>query len=120
MVCDVSGYGDSGPFVNKKAYDLLIQAEAGRISVNGTADEPARVGLSIADIATGMYSPMGILRRRKTEAGPVRGLLPPFIFADQAAATGAVPSVGQHADAVLSEVGFSPDRIAAMRAAGAI
>jgi len=274
VVCDVSGYGDSGPFVNKKAYDLLIQAEAGLISVNGTADEQARVGISIADIATGMYALTGILaallrrgrtgeganvkvamldalgewmmypmlrhayagsppprmptghpalapygahrtrdgqvilgiqnerewavfcaavlgrpetrtdprfasmaarrenraaltamiedrfsgmtsveaaalldqagiangrlnqpigawnheqfaardrwREIETEAGPVRGLLPPFTFADQEAATGAVPSVGQHTDAVLTEIGLSTERIAAMRAAGAI
>jgi itaconate CoA-transferase len=274
VVCDVSGYGDSGPFANKKAYDLLIQAEAGLISVNGSAGEPARVGISIADIATGMYALTGILsallrrgrtgeganvkvamldalgewmmypmlchayagsppprmptshpalapygahrtkdgqvilgiqnerewatfcakvlgrpeagtdrrfasmaarrenraaltamievrfssmtsveaaalldqagiangrlnqpmdawnheqfaardrwREINTAAGPVRGLLPPFIFTDQEAATGDVPSVGQHTDAVLTEIGFSTERIAAMRAARAV
>jgi itaconate CoA-transferase len=274
VVCDISGYGESGPFVQKKAYDLLIQAESGLISVTGSADEPSRVGISIADIATGMYALTGILgallrrgrtgeganvkvamldalgewmtypmlrhaytgsppprvptshpaiapygahrtkdgqvilglqnerewatfcqkvlgdpavqtdprfatqplrgmnrgaltaliedffkdmtsadvaalldragiangrlnepidvwnhvqfeardkwRTVQTEAGPVRALLPPFIFTDQEAAMGDVPSVGQHTDAVLAEVGFSAERIAAMRAAGAI
>jgi crotonobetainyl-CoA:carnitine CoA-transferase CaiB-like acyl-CoA transferase len=58
-------------------------------------------------------------REIDTEAGPVRGLLPPFTFADHEAATGAVPSVGQHTDAVLAEIGFTTERVAAMRAAGA-
>ncbi|WP_428535946.1 CaiB/BaiF CoA transferase family protein [Rhodopila sp.] len=73
VVCDISGYGESGPFVQKKAYDLLIQAESGLISVTGTADEPSRVGISIADIATGMYAMTGILsallRRSRTGEG---------------------------------------------------
>jgi itaconate CoA-transferase len=274
VVCDISGYGESGPFVRKKAYDLLIQAESGLISVTGSPDEPSRVGISIADIATGMYALTGILgallRRARTgeganvkvamldalgewmsapmlrhayagsppprlptnhpaiapygahrtgdgqvifglqnerewatfcqkvlgrdevrtdprfatqhgrrenrvaltgliedffttmttadvvarldgagiangrlnepidvwdhvqfaardrwrtvgtENGPVRALLPPFQFADQEAVVGDVPAVGQHTDEVLAEIGFSRDRIAAMRAAAAV
>jgi itaconate CoA-transferase len=274
VVCDISGYGESGPFVHKKAYDLLIQAESGLISVTGSADEPSRVGISIADIATGMYALTGILgallrrgrtgeganvkvamldalgewmsypmlrqayagsppprlptshpaiapygshrtkdgqvifglqnerewvvfcqkvlgrpdvqtdprfasqhvrrenraaltgliedffqtmsttevvklldgagiangrlnepkdvwdhvqfsardkwRQVNTEAGPVRAMLPPFEFTDHEAVMGDVPSVGQHTDEVLSEIGLSRDQIAAMRAAGAI
>src|ERR1700761_3085862 len=73
IVCDISGYGESGPFVQKKAYDLLIQAESGLISVTGSAEEPSRVGISIADIATGMYALTGILgallRRGRTGQG---------------------------------------------------
>jgi itaconate CoA-transferase len=73
VVCDISGYGESGPFVRKKAYDLLIQAESGLISVTGSEDEPSRVGISIADIATGMYALTGILgalvRRGRTGQG---------------------------------------------------
>ena len=61
IVCDVSGYGDNGPYASKKAYDLLVQAEAGVLSVTGTADTPSKVGISIADIATGMYAYSGIL-----------------------------------------------------------
>ncbi len=274
VVCDISGYGESGPFVQKKAYDLLIQAESGLISVTGSPDEPSRVGISIADIATGMYALTGILgalvrrgrtgagcnvkvamldalgewmtypmlrhayagsppprvptshpaiapygahrtkdgqvilglqnerewavfcdkvlgnagvrtdprfatqhqrranrdaltaviedffstmtsadvsalldsagiangrlnepidvwnhvqfsardrwRQVGTEAGPVRGLLPPFTFADEEAPVGDVPSVGQHTDEVLREIGLSTAQIAAMRAAGAL
>jgi crotonobetainyl-CoA:carnitine CoA-transferase CaiB-like acyl-CoA transferase len=274
IVCDISGYGESGPFVQKKAYDLLIQAESGLISVTGSPDEPSRVGISIADIATGMYALTGILgallrrsrtgeganvkiamldalgewmmapmlrqayagsppprlptnhpaiapygahrtgdgqvifglqnerewatfcqkvlgrddvrtdprfatqhgrrenrvaltelieaffttmttaqvvvlldsagiangrlndpqavwdhvqfeardkwRTINTENGPVRALLPPFQFTDQEAAMGDVPAVGQHTDEILAGIGFSAERIAAMRAAGAI
>jgi itaconate CoA-transferase len=61
IVCDISGYGESGPFADKKAYDLLIQAEAGLISVTGTQETPSRVGISAADIATGMYALSGTL-----------------------------------------------------------
>jgi itaconate CoA-transferase len=61
IVCDISGYGDNGPYASRKAYDLLVQAEAGVLSVTGTADTPSKVGISVADIATGMYAYSGIL-----------------------------------------------------------
>ncbi|WP_034294861.1 CaiB/BaiF CoA-transferase family protein [Herbaspirillum sp. RV1423] len=61
IVCDISGYGEDGPYRDKKAYDLLIQSEAGFLSVTGTADEPAKAGCSIADIAAGMYAYSHIL-----------------------------------------------------------
>ncbi|MEO9189486.1 MAG: CaiB/BaiF CoA-transferase family protein [Acetobacteraceae bacterium] len=61
IVCDISGYGVGGPFGDKKAYDLLIQAESGLISVTGTPEQPSRVGISAADIATGMYAQSAIL-----------------------------------------------------------
>jgi len=65
IVCDISGYGDDalrpGPYRDKKAYDLLIQSEAGLLSVTGTPDAPAKVGASVADIAAGMYAYSGIL-----------------------------------------------------------
>jgi itaconate CoA-transferase len=61
IVCDVSGYGDDGAYASRKAYDLLVQAEAGVLSVTGTAETPSKVGISIADIATGMYAYSGIL-----------------------------------------------------------
>jgi len=61
IVCDISGYGDGGPYVEKKAYDLLIQAESGFLSITGTADAPAKAGNSIADISAGMYAYSGIL-----------------------------------------------------------
>ncbi|MGM9491558.1 CaiB/BaiF CoA transferase family protein [Ideonella sp. YS5] len=73
IVCDISGYGDDGPYRDKKAYDLLIQSESGFLSVTGTADEPAKAGNSIADIAAGMYAYSSILaallQRGKTGQG---------------------------------------------------
>jgi itaconate CoA-transferase len=61
IVCDISGYGDDGPYRDKKAYDLLIQSEAGFLSVTGTPDEACKSGNSVADIAAGMYAYTSIL-----------------------------------------------------------
>ncbi len=65
IVCDISGYGDDaaapGPYRDKKAYDLLIQSESGFVSITGTPDVPSKAGLSIADIAAGMYAYSNIL-----------------------------------------------------------
>ncbi len=73
IVCDISGYGAYGPYRDKKAYDLLIQSEAGFLSVTGSPAEPAKAGNSIADIAAGMYAYTNILaalmQRGKTGRG---------------------------------------------------
>ncbi|RZI42350.1 CoA transferase [Herbaspirillum sp. HC18] len=73
IVCDISGYGNDGPYRDKKAYDLLIQSEAGFLSITGSPDEPAKAGCSIADIAAGMYAYTNILaallQRGKTGRG---------------------------------------------------
>ena len=61
VVCDLSGYGASGPYRDKKAYDLLVQCEAGLVSVTGTPEVPSKVGIAVADIAAGMYAYSGIL-----------------------------------------------------------
>jgi len=61
IVCDISGYGNDGPYRDKKAYDLLIQGEAGFLSVTGTPEVPSKAGPSIADIAAGMYAYSNIL-----------------------------------------------------------
>ena len=61
IICTVSGYGTSGPYQRKKAYDLLVQGETGFLSITGTADAPAKAGISVADIAGGMYAYSGIL-----------------------------------------------------------
>lgn len=61
IVCDISGYGEDGPYRDKKAYDLLIQSEAGFLSVTGTPDEPCKAGNSVADIAAGMYAYSSVL-----------------------------------------------------------
>jgi crotonobetainyl-CoA:carnitine CoA-transferase CaiB-like acyl-CoA transferase len=73
IACGVSGYGTTGPYATKKAYDLLIQSEAGLLSITGTEETPSKVGLSIADIAGGMYAFSGILtallQRHQTGTG---------------------------------------------------
>jgi crotonobetainyl-CoA:carnitine CoA-transferase CaiB-like acyl-CoA transferase len=73
IVCNVSGYGSSGPYWDKKAYDLLVQCEAGLVSITGTPETPSKVGISVADIAAGMYAYSGILtalfRRERTGGG---------------------------------------------------
>jgi itaconate CoA-transferase len=73
VVVDISGYGDAGPMADRKAYDLLVQAESGLLSVTGSADAPSRCGVSIADIAAGMYAYSGtlmaLLQRGRTGRG---------------------------------------------------
>ncbi|WP_135553958.1 CaiB/BaiF CoA transferase family protein [Paenibacillus cymbidii] len=61
IVCNISGYGADGPYRDKKAYDLLVQCEAGLVSITGTEDAPSKAGISVADIAAGMYAYSGIL-----------------------------------------------------------
>jgi itaconate CoA-transferase len=71
--CGISGYGPAGPYASKKAYDLLVQCEAGLLSVTGTADAPAKAGIPAADIAAGMYAFTSILaallRRERSGEG---------------------------------------------------
>ncbi|MYT27708.1 MULTISPECIES: CaiB/BaiF CoA-transferase family protein [unclassified Streptomyces] len=61
VVCGISGYGTGGPYAHAKAYDLLVQCEAGAMSLTGTPPEPAKIGIPVADIAAGMYAYTGIL-----------------------------------------------------------
>jgi itaconate CoA-transferase len=73
IVCDISGYGNDGPYRDKKAYDLLIQSESGLVSVTGTEDTPSKAGISIADIAAGMYAYSNILAALLQRAQTGRG-----------------------------------------------
>ncbi|MGW2340508.1 CaiB/BaiF CoA transferase family protein [Streptomyces sp. NPDC001661] len=66
--CTVSGYGTDGPWADRKAYDMLVQCQTGLVSLTGTAEETARAGVSIADIAAGMYAYSGILTALFTRA----------------------------------------------------
>ncbi|MFD5840265.1 CaiB/BaiF CoA transferase family protein [Streptomyces chartreusis] len=66
--CTISGYGTSGPWAGRKSYDLLVQCQTGLVSLTGTAEETARVGISVADIAAGMYAYSGILTALFTRA----------------------------------------------------
>ena len=71
--CGISGYGPAGPYASKKAYDLLVQCEAGLLSVTGTPEAPSKAGIPVADIAAGMYAFSSILaallRRIRTGEG---------------------------------------------------
>jgi crotonobetainyl-CoA:carnitine CoA-transferase CaiB-like acyl-CoA transferase len=71
--CSISGYGASGPYRDKKAYDLLVQCEAGLLSTTGSPEQPAKVGISVADISAGMYAYSGVLtalyERERTGGG---------------------------------------------------
>ncbi|MGW6569006.1 CaiB/BaiF CoA transferase family protein [Streptomyces sp. NPDC054975] len=76
IAVDVSGYGPGGPYAHKRAYDMLVQCEAGLVSVTGTAEQPVKSGIPAADIAAGMYAYAGVLaalvRRGTTgRGGPV-------------------------------------------------
>jgi crotonobetainyl-CoA:carnitine CoA-transferase CaiB-like acyl-CoA transferase len=75
IACSVSGYGHDGPYASKKAYDMLVQSEVGLVSLTGTPERPSKVGISVADIAAGMYALSGILAalfaRASTGAGTV-------------------------------------------------
>ncbi len=77
VACQLSGYGEDGPYAGRKAYDLLVQAEAGVLAVTGSQDAPAKAGISVADIAGGMYAYSGILaallqRERTGRGGTVK------------------------------------------------
>lgn len=73
IVCGISGYGTTGPYAAKKAYDLLVQCEVGVVAITGTPDTPSKAGISVADLAGGMYAYTGILtalyQRERTGAG---------------------------------------------------
>jgi len=73
IVCTVSGYGADGPYSAKKAYDLLVQGEVGLVSITGSEDAPAKAGISVADIAAGMYAYSGILTALLVRASTGRG-----------------------------------------------
>lgn len=76
ITCDITGYGESGPAATMKAYDFLIQCEAGLASITGTPEGPARVGVSVADIACGMNAHAAILQAlyERERTGRGRGI----------------------------------------------
>ena len=73
ITCDISGYGEDGPYAEMKSYDLLIQAETGLASITGRPEGPGRVGVSVVDVAAGMYAYMGILEALLERARTGRG-----------------------------------------------
>jgi itaconate CoA-transferase len=73
IACDISGYGSDGPYTDWKAYDLLIQAEAGLLDISGTRDVPSKAGISVADIAAAMYALTSVLAAVLDRAATGRG-----------------------------------------------
>jgi itaconate CoA-transferase len=75
IACSISGFGEGGPYGSRKAYDLLVQSEAGLLSITGTPEAPSKAGIPVADIAAGMYAFSGVLtalyRRERTGQGAV-------------------------------------------------
>ena len=100
-------------FADKTSVEVAALLDAAGIA-NGRLNTPIDVWNHVQFEARDKW------RTIQTEQGPVRALLPPFIYTDQEAVVGDVPSVGQHTSEILAEIGFTPQRIAAMRAAGAI
>lgn len=100
-------------FSDKTSLEVAALLDRAGIA-NGRLNEPIDVWNHVQFSARDRWRDIG------TEAGPVRALLPPFAFTDEEAPMGDVPSVGQHTDQVLAEIGYSADRIASMRAAGAV
>lgn len=95
VICEISGYGSSGPYRDRKAFDLLLQGESGLISTTGTPDEPAKVGISIADISAGMYAFASILAalfERERTAGEANGRLVETVMLDCLAEWMAAPA----------------------------
>ncbi len=106
----ISGYGRGGEYEQKKAYDLLVQCESGLVSITGTPEVPSRVGISVADIAAGMYAYSGVLaaliQRGRTGKGDVleismlealgEWMMQPYLYAEYGG-TPQVRSGGQHA-----------------------
>ena len=74
IICQVTGYGTDGPYHDRKAYDLLVQSEAGVLAITGTEGTPSKVGISIADIAGGMYAYSGLLTALLTRSQTGHGL----------------------------------------------
>lgn len=74
ITCEITGYGRTGPYSDMKAYDLLVQAESGLCSITGDAGEPARVGISVCDIATGLTAFSAILRALLARGRTGKGL----------------------------------------------
>ncbi|MEM9203483.1 MAG: CaiB/BaiF CoA-transferase family protein [Actinomycetota bacterium] len=119
IACGISGYGLGGPRTDDKAYDLAIQAEAGAISLTGSADEPSKVGFSVADIASGMYAFSSILaalyRRQATGEGATIEISMLEALAEWTAAPtygavgrGVAPTRAGHRHAMISPYGIYP------------
>jgi formyl-CoA transferase len=104
VICSISGYGERGPYAQHKAYDLLIQADCGLVSITGGPDAPARVGVSVVDIAAGLAAYEAILEALIARAGSGEGAALSVSLFDAIAEWMTVPLI-QH------EGGSTPQRV---------
>jgi crotonobetainyl-CoA:carnitine CoA-transferase CaiB-like acyl-CoA transferase len=112
ITCDISGYGEEGPYRDMKAYDLLVQCEAGLASITGTPDAPGRVGVSISDIGCGMNAYAGILRALLFRGATGRGSNVAVALFDTVAEWMCVPYLHARAGAPPQRVGIAHPSIA--------
>jgi itaconate CoA-transferase len=113
ITCDLSGYGEEGPYREMRAYDMLVQAESGLASVTGTADAPGRVGVSICDLGTGLNACAAILQalyaRERTGQGSALAV---SMFDAMADWMGAALLMYDQAGTVLPRTGLSHPLVA--------
>jgi itaconate CoA-transferase len=112
VVCSISGYGEEGPYAARKAYDLLIQAESGLASVTGNADAPARVGVSVCDIAAGMNAYEAILEALIARERTGEGAAVSVAMFDAMADWMAVPLIQNEGGASPKRIGLAHPSIA--------
>jgi len=106
ICCSITGYGDSGPLAMRKAYDMLIQAESGLASITGTT-EPSRVGVSVVDIASGMYAQQAILEALIARGRTGEGAELAISMFDAMADWMTVPLLQQEAGAPPARIGLA-------------
>jgi itaconate CoA-transferase len=106
ICCSITGYGDTGPLAMRKAYDMLIQAESGLASITGTA-EPSRVGVSVVDIASGMYAQQAILEALIARGRSGAGAELAISMFDAMADWMTVPLLQQEAGAPPTRIGLA-------------
>ncbi|MFD1813523.1 CaiB/BaiF CoA transferase family protein [Rhodococcus gannanensis] len=113
IVCEISGYGSSGPYASRRAYDLLIQSEAAVVSVTGTVDDPIKPGIAIADIAAGTYAYSAILAALLARERTGRGCVLDVSMLDAVAEWMGYPlTVSRHGGTPQMVVGMSHPAIA--------
>src|SRR5262249_24159287 len=112
VICSISGYGENGPYAQRKAYDMLIQAESGLASITGGPEAPARVGVSVCDIAAGMNAYEAILEAPLARAKTGEGAAISISMFDAMADWMAVPLIQYEGGAEPKRMGLAHTSIA--------
>ncbi len=112
IICSISGYGDEGPYTDRKAYDLLIQAEAGLASITGGPEAPARVGVSVVDIAAGMNAYEAILEALIARGSTGEGTILSISLFDSIADWMSVPLLQHEGGKTPTRIGLAHPSIA--------